>query len=47
MVALAHNERLGEVVTIEEISRAIIEHKPRGTSQHFDSVETMDFFLHT
>lgn len=41
------NEKGGEVVSIEEISYAIIEHEPRGTSEHFDSDETMDFYLHS
>ena len=38
------NEKGGEVVSIEEIDYAIIHHKPRGTSEHFDSEETMEFF---
>ncbi len=41
------NENGGEVVSAEDIARAIIEHDPRGTSEHFDSEETMDFYLHS
>jgi hypothetical protein len=39
------NEQGGEVVSIEEISFAIINHTPRGTSENFDSAKTMEFFL--
>lgn len=41
------NENGGEVVSAEDIAHAIIEHEPRGTSEHFDSDETMDFYLHS
>jgi hypothetical protein len=41
------NENGGEDVSIEDIARAIAEHKPRGTSEHFDSDETMDFYLNS
>ena len=41
------NEEGGEVVSIEEIADSIARHKPRGTSLHFDSDETMEFYLHS
>ena len=41
------NERGGEVVSIEDIERAILRHKPQGTSLHYDCDETMDFCLHS
>ena len=41
------NEQGGEVVISEDIARVIIDHTPRGTSEHFDSDETMDFYLHS
>jgi hypothetical protein len=41
------NESGGEVASIEDIAYAIINHEPRGTSVHFDSDETKEFYLHS
>jgi len=41
------NDKGGEVVSREDIAFAIINHKPRGTAEHFDSDETMGFYLHS
>lgn len=41
------NEKGGEVVSAQEIAFAISEHDPRGTSEHFDSGGTMEFYLHS
>ena len=39
------NEKGGEDVSIEDIAFAISGHSPQGTSQHFDSEKTKDFYL--
>ena len=39
------NEKGGEVVSVEDIAFAITNHEPRGTSEHYDSDETMEFCL--